>query len=117
MKDFARSFYISDKWRKVSSTYMKSKSYLCERCGAPAKICHHKIYLTPMNITDPTISLSMDNLECLCQDCHQKEHTLKRSIAMFDDEGKITEVRKSKEEKQFDSARDIIDDILNKMTP
>ncbi|MUT97757.1 MAG: HNH endonuclease [Subdoligranulum sp.] len=58
---------------------MKSKGYLCERCSTPddpvtAKIAHHKTYLTKQNINDPYIALSWDNLEALCQDCHNKEH-------------------------------------------
>ena len=34
---------------------------------------HHKIYLTPQNINDPAVTLAEDNLELLCQDCHNKE--------------------------------------------
>ena len=80
MKDFARDFYRSKAWRDVSTAYMTSRFYLCERCGSPATICHHKIYLNAQNINDPEISLNPDRLECLCQDCHNKEHSLKRTI-------------------------------------
>lgn len=63
---------------------MKSRHYLCERCGEPAKICHHKEYLTPKNINNPEVTLSWYNLEALCQDCHNKEHNT-NGIALNDD--------------------------------
>jgi 5-methylcytosine-specific restriction endonuclease McrA len=53
---------------------MASQYYICERCGEPAKIVHHKTYINRDNINDTSITLSWDNLEALCQDCHNKEH-------------------------------------------
>lgn len=58
---------------------MKSVGGLCERCLAkglivPAEIVHHKIYLTPLNINDPSITTNFDNLEALCRKCHGEEH-------------------------------------------
>ena len=40
----------------------------------PGKIVHHKIWLTPDNIHDTSITLNWDNLMLVCQDCHAKEH-------------------------------------------
>ena len=40
----------------------------------PGDEVHHKIRLTPENITDPSIALNWDNLELLCKACHQEEH-------------------------------------------
>lgn len=74
MKEWAKAFYLGKAWKQCKRTYMKSQNYLCERCGEPAKICHHKVWLTPYNIDDANITLSWDNLEALCQDCHNKEH-------------------------------------------
>ncbi len=51
-----------------------SKYYICERCGQPAEIAHHKIYLSPGNITNPDIALNPANLEALCMNCHNTEH-------------------------------------------
>ena len=53
---------------------------LCERCFAmglysPAKLVHHKVHLTPDNIDDPEVSLSFDNFQRLCQDCHAVVHS------------------------------------------
>jgi hypothetical protein len=53
---------------------MASKSYVCERCGGPAGIAHHKTHLTAANIADPAISLNPALLECLCIECHNTEH-------------------------------------------
>lgn len=67
-------FYKSKAWKDAQAAFMKSKHYICERCGRPAKIVHHKTYITPQNINDPSITLSFANLEALCADCHNKEH-------------------------------------------
>lgn len=51
---------------------------MCERChSALGFIVHHKKYITPENINDPNITLSWDNLEYICQDCHNIEHSEK----------------------------------------
>ena len=116
MKDFARDFYTSKAWLRVSRAYMTSKNYICERCGKPAKICHHKVWLNASNINDPTISLNMDLLECLCQDCHTALHCRKHTTAKFSEDGSIHEARQSAEEKSFLNDRKKIDELLNKLT-
>lgn len=75
---------------------MASRGWLCERCAAegklvPAKVAHHKIYLTRQNISDPSVALSWDNLEALCQDCHNKEHhrSDKKKRYAFDEAGNL----------------------------
>lgn len=73
-QDYAVAFYKSNEWVKCRDGFMGSKYYICERCGELAKICHHKTYITPQNISDPNITLNWDNLEALCQDCHTREH-------------------------------------------
>lgn len=73
-KEWAKDFYNSKEWDKVRELKMQQQYGLCERCGDIAKIVHHKIYLTPYNINDTNISLNLDNLECLCLICHNKEH-------------------------------------------
>ena len=93
MKEWARAFYLSKVWKSTAESYMKQLSVngICERCGEPAKIVHHKIYLTRNNIHNPEIALSWDNLEALCQDCHNKEHHKKETALRyrFDGEGNI----------------------------
>ena len=74
MKSWAVGFYQSRDWKACRETFLTMRFYICERCGGPAKIAHHKKYLTPKNIHDYKVSLSYENLEALCQDCHNKEH-------------------------------------------
>lgn len=94
MKEWAKPFYTSTAWRKTQRAYMESKHYVCERCGKPAYIVHHKTYLTPKNIGDPAITLAWDNLEALCQTCHQHEHFRNNQVTApglrFDASGQLT---------------------------
>ena len=79
MREFAREFYSSQAWRDCRDSFKKSKRGLCERCLEKGiynagDAVHHKIHLTPQNITDPNITLSWDNLMLLCADCHAEIH-------------------------------------------
>ena len=78
-RDFARQFYDSDGWRKCRLGYISHRRSidggLCEKCREqPGKIIHHKIHLTPDNITDPDIALGFDNLMYVCIECHNIIH-------------------------------------------
>lgn len=91
-KAYAESFYNNSHWRKVSKAFMQSKNYICERCGKPARICHHVKHITPQNIHDPEITMSWDNLECLCQECHTRHHLAGKECIeglCFNSEGEI----------------------------
>ena len=77
MKEYAKSFYQSDAWKKARQTAIKRANGLCERCRAagrfvPGVIVHHKKYITPGNIHDARVTLALDNLELVCEDCHNK---------------------------------------------
>ena len=91
---------------------MSSKSYICERCGAPAVICHHKKWLNDVNVNDPSIALSFDNLEALCLDCHNAEHGLRHDVAVFNDAGELVQVKECESTKQYQRDRAQIDDVL-----
>ena len=67
-------FYHTAQWKKISRAYMQMQNYVCERCGGVGTICHHRRYLTPQTVKDFSLSLNFDNLECLCMNCHNKEH-------------------------------------------
>lgn len=95
MKEYAKAFYRSTKWRKASALYMASRHYICERCGGVGTICHHRKYIRPGNINDESITLNPDNLECLCQECHNREHLAKESRAIFDDAGRMVGAKES----------------------
>ncbi len=96
-RDFAVKFYSSAAWIKCREAYKQSVFGLCERCGAPATIVHHKEYLTSNNINDPNVTLNWANLEALCQDCHNKEHQSKysatRADVRFDENGDLIPCR------------------------
>lgn len=91
MKEWAKGFYLSAAWENTRVAYLMAQDYTCERCGEPAKVAHHKRYLTRENINDAETTLSWNNLEALCQECHNKEHH-KRTLQLrygFDEEGRI----------------------------
>ena len=106
------SFYSGKAWRRVSAAYMSSKSYICERCGAPATICHHKKWLNDVNVNDPGVALSFDNLEALCLECHNAEHGPKHDVAVFGSAGEIVAVKESESTKQYQRDRADIDDVV-----
>jgi 5-methylcytosine-specific restriction endonuclease McrA len=98
MKPYAEKFYTSRAWRDCRKAYFTMQHGICERCQGAGKIVHHKIYISPDNINDPSITLNFDNLELLCQDCHNKEHhgsdyDVVRDDVMFDSNGDLVEVR------------------------
>ena len=88
-QEWAVAFYHSPAWKRNRRLYMERvidspwgliPPNMCERCYEngemrPAKVVHHKIHLTPDNIGDPNITLSFDNFQRLCQDCHAFVHS------------------------------------------
>ena len=95
-QEWATWFYNSKAWEDCRLAFMRSKFFICERCGAPATIVHHKEYLTPNNINDPNVTLNWANLEALCMDCHNQEHMGKgatRDDVMFDENGDLIPAR------------------------
>lgn len=106
MKDFAKTFYNSQKWRRCRKAYIQKRLQidggLCERCHVEnGYIVHHTILLTPENIGDPEVSLNHDHLSYECKTCHDAEeghwmdaHGLKKPNAMFDDNGNPIDIRR-----------------------
>lgn len=79
MKPYAEAFYKSKAWKDCRAAYASSKGGLCELClrdgkYTPGNIVHHKVHLTPTNISDPTVTLNWENLELVCRNCHSAEH-------------------------------------------
>lgn len=72
-KEFSKAFYKSARWLKCRQSYIKSVNGVCERCGNPGYILHHKILLTPENINDPDVTLNFENLEFVCLQCHNMD--------------------------------------------
>lgn len=108
-RDFAYDFYNSQAWKKTRNAYMRMGRGLCEPCLAagrytPAEIVHHKVHLSPDNIDDPSITLSFDNLERVCRDCHAMEHqemyggeTERKMRVGFDEDGNVVRLEDSDE--------------------
>lgn len=94
MKEYAKSFYKSKRWQATRLAYLKSVGGLCERClkkgiYRPAVIVHHKVYLTAENIHTPEVALSWDNLEAVCRECHEQEHTGDGKRYKVDENGRV----------------------------
>lgn len=70
----ATRLYNSKAWKDCRLSYLSTVNYICERCKDVAKIVHHKIYINESNINDVEVTLNHDNLEALCQTCHNQEH-------------------------------------------
>lgn len=81
-KSIEHEFYKSKEWQRTREAYLEKCGRWCERCKAkgiyePAKIVHHKVYLNQGNYKDPSVAFNLDNLEALCQACHNDEHISK----------------------------------------
>lgn len=95
MKRVGQQLYNSAAWQKLRLAYMNSVHWICERCGQPATICHHRRHLTAENVDDVTVALNFDNLEALCQQCHNLEHehfTDQDSRVVFNSRGDVVAV-------------------------
>ena len=95
MKDYAKDFYQSEAWKTARLAYLKKAGGLCELClekglYKPGVIVHHKEHITPENITDESITLSFDNLQLVCQDCHNQIHSRRQRRYKVDEYGRAT---------------------------
>ena len=78
--DKIHKFYTSKTWLDLTYMLKVKCGGKCKRCGdRPLRfsslIGHHcNIELTEENVDDPNISLNPDNIEIICQKCHNKEH-------------------------------------------
>lgn len=95
MEKYAEKFYKSKAWQSCRASYIKSVGGLCERCLAqgrvsPAEIAHHRVRITPQNISDPSVTLNWGNLEALCWACHEQEHKGRRKRYTVDVAGRVT---------------------------
>ena len=95
MQEFAERFYKGTAWQRTRAHAWARDRGLCQRCLKrgiirPAEIVHHKIELTPENISDPEIALNLDNLESLCRDCHGEQHAKTVKRWKVDELGRVT---------------------------
>jgi len=68
-----KKFYSSSAWQKQRRYKMQLENYKCARCGDVAIDVHHKTTLNEHNVNDFDVAMNLDNLECLCRNCHNKE--------------------------------------------
>lgn len=103
MKEFAKKFYHSKKWKCCRNAYIAERAMidggLCEVCRErTGYIVHHKINLDSTNINKPEIALNHSNLMYVCKKCHdefeghfeavkQKRRFSRKMSVCFDENG------------------------------
>lgn len=85
--------YKSKRWQKLRKQKLLLNPF-CERCLKngiynSAYIIHHKEYITDKNYEDDNIFFNINNLESLCQECHNKEHFKDKNEYKFDENGDL----------------------------
>lgn len=104
-QEFAKSFYTSKQWQKCRESFIAKRRAIdggmCQECGENlGYIVHHKIALTPYNISDPDISLNHSRLKYVCKHCHDAEHGMVRKEVegeihyAFDADGNPVEIKR-----------------------
>lgn len=96
-KPWAIPFYNSQQWRRCRDAYIRERRRIdggvCQVCRENlGYIVHHKIPLTPENITDPDITLNWDNLSYECKPCHDLHEGHRvgvslENVCVFDENG------------------------------
>lgn len=94
MQEWAKSLYKSKKWQALREQAMQRDARLCVDCFkknriTPAEEVHHVIELTPDNINNPAIALNLDNLVCLCRECHAARHDHSKKRYRVDEFGRV----------------------------
>jgi 5-methylcytosine-specific restriction endonuclease McrA len=69
-----QQFYHSRAWKRLSRAFLSSRNYICEVCGNPAELAHHKKHITPQNLGNPEITLNAEMLQAVCINCHNTIH-------------------------------------------
>lgn len=95
MRRLDNGFYQGQAWQRCRQAYIAHVGGLCERCMSKGiinagRVVHHKIHLTEENCRDPRIAYGFDNLELLCQACHEEEHKGIKNYK-FDAQGNVIE--------------------------
>lgn len=74
-KEYAKQFYQCRTWQDTAKAVRINKQYTCEICKGYGYIVHHIKHITPANINDSDITLNINNLMLLCNECHNKIHS------------------------------------------
>ncbi len=104
-KEWAKAFYNSKAWIRCRTSYIAERIMIdggmCEECQKnPGYIVHHKIILTPENISNPEVTLNHKYMEYVCKDCHDTfeghgagGHGKVRPLCIFDENGQPISLR------------------------
>lgn len=73
--DKVKEFYWTKEWRIIRKIRRRKDNNECQRCMragrySPADMVHHIKEVRHY----PILALDLDNTECLCNACHNKEH-------------------------------------------
>lgn len=91
--------YRCKRWRELRKAKLLINP-VCERCAKQGKvnsayIIHHKEYITNLNYEDDEVFYNIENLESLCEACHNNEHFNKKGY-YFDENGDIYESKSNR---------------------
>jgi len=98
---FAKKFYNSKTWKLCRQSFIADRvsidGGMCQQCKERlGYIVDHKKEITPDNINNPDVTLSNENFQYLCLDCHNRK-TFGKNLAtireglMFNSDGNIIE--------------------------
>lgn len=66
--------------RRLATECKARAGWKCEECGSRYRIEAHHVEPLAKKVYQVHIGVTVDNLVCLCYDCHQRRHRRKRSI-------------------------------------
>lgn len=90
--EYSKPFYNSVAWKKLRLYICESRHWTCEECGDYGDQVHHIQEITPDNINDVNITLNEDNLQLLCEECHNAKRKKDKDVneeLKFDEYGNL----------------------------
>ncbi|NJP37182.1 HNH endonuclease [Bacillus luteus] len=98
-KRIGDSIYHTTGWRRLRAYVYGREHGICQRCGDPGDVVHHKIAITAANVNDPNVTMNAQLLELLCHQCHNREHKAGedpvREDCAFDEFGQLVKREKN----------------------
>lgn len=85
--------YHTKRWQRLRKL-KKIVSPYCEECEkqgriSPVYIVHHKEWINENNYNNDDVFYNLDNLESVCQECHNKIHFRAEEEYYFTENGDI----------------------------
>ena len=94
--NYSDAFYHSTPWKKLRLHVCESRHWTCEECGCYGDQVHHIEEITPDNINDPMVTLNEENLQLLCEECHNAKRKKCKDVnegLRFDKDGNLIQYR------------------------